>query len=311
MAELFFNKTYRDFVEFVSSAQNELIILSPYIKLEAIKLLLEKVAPGIKVTVVARWKLSDLIFGSSDVGVFEYLKSCGHNFYIHNKIHLKVVVRDKQDILLGSANITSSGLGLFEGSNVEAITIDGLDEKYLPEIYSILRDSIEVTGELVAEITKELEVHKTDKLEQAKIEEELEKVERQLYVSKKKNVVTYDFVFCESPKIFLQNIESNDMNAGVLHDLKMLGLTPTGMTRELIQKAFLNSAAYVWQLQNIKTEALFGKYSELLHNALVDDPKPYRKQVKELVANMFAWTEEFSNDFETKKYNHTTSLIRK
>ena len=31
---------------------------------------------------------------------------------------------------------------------------------------------------------------------------------------------------------------------------------------------------------------------EKLHNALVEDPKPYRREVKELLSNLLSWVEE-------------------
>ena len=36
----------------------------------------------------------------------------------------------------------------------------------------------------------------------------------------------------------------------------------------------------------------FGALTEKLHNALVEDPKPYRREVKELLSNLLSWVEE-------------------
>ena len=35
----------------------------------------------------------------------------------------------------------------------------------------------------------------------------------------------------------------------------------------------------------------FGQLTAELHDALVEDPKPYRKDVKTLLANLLAWTQ--------------------
>ncbi|MDO8565662.1 MAG: hypothetical protein Q7S04_00560 [Candidatus Moranbacteria bacterium] len=311
MSDLYFRKTYSEFVEFVSNTNDELIILCPYIKLEPLKLLLEKVKPGIKVIVVARWKISDLVFGSSDIEVFEYLKSLNHSFYINNKIHLKVIIKDKRNILIGSANITGSGLGLFDSSNIEAIAIESLDEKYLPSVYSILRESIEVDDVLVNTISEKLEGFQNVREEKDKITAELGELEKQIFIKKKKGILVYDFPFTGSPAVLLKAINEKDINDTVQHDLQVLKLTTREINLSLLREAFLTSDAYIWQEQNIPEEALFGKYSELLHNALIDDPKPYRKQVKELVVNMFVWTSELSDDYVIKKYNHTQSLVRR
>lgn len=38
-------------------------------------------------------------------------------------------------------------------------------------------------------------------------------------------------------------------------------------------------------------ELYFGEASVLLHNVLLNDPKPYRKEVKELLGNLLRWIE--------------------
>ena len=311
MGELYFRKTYKEFFEFVSSAQNELIILSPYIKLEPIKLLLEKVRPEVRIIVVARWKMSDLIFGSSDIEVFEYLTNLNCNFYINNKIHLKVIVKDKKNILIGSANITGGGLGLFESSNIEAIAIDILDEKYLPSVYSILRESLLVDRDLVKKISEELIVFQDIKHSEEEIKPEIEKIENLIFKKLRKKILVYDFIFTLTPELFIESIRSNNFSDIIKHDLKILKLTNIKITKDVLRQAFLESDAYLWQQEHIKGKVLFGKYSELLHNNLIDDPRPYRKQVKELVTNMYNWTKEFSDEFKIIEHKHTSSIIKK
>jgi len=311
MSDLFFGKTYKDFFDFVSNTENELIIICPYIKLEAIKLLLESVKSNVKIVVVARWKINDLIFGSSDVEVFEYLKNLGHNFYIHKDIHLKIIIKDKKEILIGSANITGSGLGLLDNSNIEAIAIDSLDEVHLPKINSILRESVQVDQNLINKISKEIALHKDLKEEQVEINKELKKLEDKIFIKNKLNIIVDDFPFNSSPELFIKSIKNGDYNLSVKHDYKLFKLKDEKFDLERLKHEFLQSNAYLWQLENIKGSNLFGKYSELLHNSLVDDPKPYRKEVKELVSNMFNWTEEFSDEYEVVKHAHTSSMIKK
>jgi len=309
--KIFFRKTYKEFIDFVSNAKDELIILSPFIKLEPLKLLLEKVKPGVKVIVVARWKLIDLLFGSSDIIVFKYLRSLNHDFYTHKKIHLKVIVKDKKNILIGSANITGSGLGLFDSSNIEAISINSLDEKYLPSVYSIIRESELVDQTLVKKISKKLEAYQNVKSLQKKIGKELEKAEKSIFIKLKKNILVYDFLLTPTPDLFVESIKTKNINDEIKHDLRILRLGDSVMNLDILKQSFLKSDAYLWQKKYIIRETLFGMYSEILHNALVDNPKPYRKKVKELVSNMFNWTTAFSRDFFVKEYNHTKSLIQR
>ena len=97
----------------------------------------------------------------------------------------------------------------------------------------------------------------------------------------------------------------------VQHDLQLFKISDLSNTAKIIKRvkeAFLDCDAYSWQLDSIIEETLFGKYSALLHNALLDDPKPYRKTVKDLVRHMFIWSIECGDDFLIKKYKHTTSI---
>lgn len=311
MSTLHFRKTYEDFFEFASTASGELVILSPYIKLDSLRQLLGGVRKDVKVIVVARWRIGDLVFGSSDIEVYKYLKSLGHSFYINREIHLKVIVKDKKEILLGSANITGSGLGLFERSNIEAVAIDALDEKYLPEIYSIVRESVLVDDELLNKINQELESHLDLKKERSELEAKWESIEKTIFKKTKKYVLVHDFILTTSPEACLKAVELKDFNESVVHDLRILGLKKESVTLDSLKDAFLTSVPYIWQKENIRDEVLFGKYSEILHNSVVDNPRPYRKLIKELVANMFSWTEYFSDDYLVKKYNRTKSLIQK
>ena len=311
MTELHFRKTHNNFLDFVLATKDELIIMSPYIKLEPLKMLLEKVDPAVKIIVVARWRISDLVFGSSDLEIFDYLKSRNHSLYTHHQIHLKIVVKDKKDILLGSANVTGSGLGLFENSNIEAIAIDSLDEKYLPSIYSILKESKLVTSDIVQKLSEEVEKNAILKENQKKMEADFLRIEKEILINSKTSLLVDDFLFAPSVEDLLVYIRNETHEREVDHDFRILGISDRTATLEQLKQSFLNSNAYSWQLENITGNVLFGRYSELLHNSLMDDPKPYRKTVKDLVSNMFSWTKNCSIDYEIVDHAHTSSMVKK
>ena len=61
-----------------------------------------------------------------------------------------------------------------------------------------------------------------------------------------------------------------------------------------------NSKIYKWLLHILKkndNSLYFGKLSEIIHTAIKDDPKPYRKSVKELQNNLYS----FLNIIEDKE----------
>ena len=65
----------------------------------------------------------------------------------------------------------------------------------------------------------------------------------------------------------------------------------TGLMKETIRW----SNAYLWLLNVLKENdgcMYFGAITEKLHNALVSDPKPYRRDVKVLLANLLSLIEK-------------------
>ena len=44
-------------------------------------------------------------------------------------------------------------------------------------------------------------------------------------------------------------------------------------------------------------EIYFGKLSSIIHNSLLDDPKPYRKGVKDLQINLYSFLKKIKFDY--------------
>ncbi len=313
MVELKFFKVYTSFFNFLDNLKNELIIICPYIKINALKKILEKVPKKIKVIIIARWRLEDLVMGSSDLEIYNYLKTLNYKFYINKNIHLKILVKDKKELIIGSANITNSGLGFIKDSNIEAVSINNLNEEYLFDILKILKLSTPVDDNIfnfISEKIKEFDgIKNLLRSELKKMDYYDKNIEK-----KEKNILVADFPFCDSPKIFLDNYKNKKFEfPEMIHDMLLFNLSKNESLLNLKSKlkiSFLSSDSFMWQNSIIKNEMLFGEYSSILHDSLMDDPKPYRKRVKELVNIMFKWSNEFSLKFKIKKYSHSHSLCR-
>ncbi|MEM0143490.1 MAG: phospholipase D-like domain-containing protein [Candidatus Parvarchaeum sp.] len=313
MTETAFFKVYPEVLKFISGAETELIIIAPFIKIDALKRILEKVSKGVKVVVIARWRLFDLLSGISDMEVYAYLKDLDHKFLINNNIHLKIISKDKKELLIGSANITESGLGFSKNTNIEAVMIDLLDEEENFCISKILKTSVEVNDELFNKIAEEISSNKNINNEYLKISKKIKNLDKKLNYFSAKTLIVNDFPFTSSPREFIDRYNKRDYNSEIKHDINLFGLklnlSESAAIKDL-KLSFLRCDSFNWELENIKKETLFGEYTELLHNSLVDDPRPYRKRVKELANNMFNWTSEFSKEFSFKRYKHTSAIIR-
>lgn len=308
-------KTYSSYFEFLKDIKSELIIISPYIKSYALEKLIHNVSNDTKIIVICRWKISDIVLGVSDLEIYNYLKNRGCNLYMNNDIHLKVMMKDKKEIIIGSVNITEAGLGFSEKSNIEAICVDDVNNDDIISIMKIIKDSILIDDDLFEKISKETLKFKKIKNTIKDYMRKMNALNKKLLINKPKNIIVSDFPFYDFPRNLIEDyskglFDSNEMR----HDLKLFNLTKNENVDELhtkLKNNFLKSDAFQWQKNIIKDELLFGKYSQILHNSLMDNPKPYRKVVKELVRNMFNWTLEFSDEFSIKRYKHTSSINKK
>nr|MBF4270368.1 hypothetical protein [Vibrio anguillarum] len=70
---------------------------------------------------------------------------------------------------------------------------------------------------------------------------------------------------------------------------------------EVASTLFKKSKAYRWLIKQIienksDRDLGFGQVIRLLHDALTDDPAPYRKEVKDLQENFYSYLKLYAND---------------
>ena len=121
----------------------------------------------------------------------------------------------------------------------------------------------------------------------------------EVYVKKKENFFLWSFNFPDlTPTEYLAGKET-------------LFIEPHSSTNTA-EHLFYNSDAYLWLLKILKAQkegyTNFGWLTSQIHNAVLDDPIPYRSQIKEICGFLFSWVKEFSRDIEIVKHNQTESM---
>lgn len=102
-------------------AVSSILICSPFIKVDALEVLLENVRSGVAVKVVTRWKASEVALGVSDLEVFDLIqKRENAQLYLIDDLHAKCYFSDDR-CLTGSANVTAKALGWSQTPNVEIL----------------------------------------------------------------------------------------------------------------------------------------------------------------------------------------------
>lgn len=158
-------------LDFISKSE-EITVFSAYIRTKQLKELNKENKIN---RIVVRWEIRDLHQGASDMELFSYCKEHQIALYRNTRIHLKCLINEKDQVFLGSANITGKGIGEkstrhnFELNSIST-NIDFTDTLYLDKIVS---QSEYVSKELFEKIKKKVESLEDFK----KQEEEYQKVD--------------------------------------------------------------------------------------------------------------------------------------
>lgn len=261
----------------LSKSEESIMIVSAYCKLPLIKKFDTCIgSDDIEKVLLVRFRPEDIISKASDLELYPYCKTHGWKLYFRLDLHAKTYVFDKVRCIIGSANATKSGLGLSEHSNFEMATTCLLAEKDVHDLKLLLKGSIEMTDEIYECMEKTLDSY----------EEKSSTIIQWPNEIISKEIPDYSLLFAEDfpPCISPINITEEDalfLNTNDITDLKVL------------RKHMENTKCYIWLKELVKNsekkEMYFGAVTAQLHNVLLDEPKPYRKDVKTLLANLLNW----------------------
>ncbi len=297
----------------LAAVQESLVILSAYVKTAALEWL-ERELSGrdIKVIVVTRWQPQDLASGASDVDAYEVALRNGWMFAVSPRLHSKLFLFDDSHLLLGSANMTQKGLHLCVLGNDEAGVEAHPTPIDLARIENYLKDCLWVTGSLyeefkvaVASLPPPPAPMPTDFRWVPQIDQLLHHIPTFLYVN--------EFFFSPPSRL----IERSTNDADVVHDLELLGielpLDNEGDLEALVRERVPRTNVWRWLKQLVAASPnqvmRFGEVTARVHDALADDPKPYRKEVKGLVSILFDWAEWMHDeDLTVETYAYTRGI---
>ena len=219
-----------------------------------------------------RFRLDDLVKGSTDFEVIDFCRNLGWIVYIRFDLHAKTYVIDNKRGIIGSANATNSGLALTRTPNYEMAALVDIEGKDIDKINALFNDALLVDDDLWLELGSEYAKIKQQEPTAASFQ--WSKTITDKFNPHIRTLFSYEFPDKEqySPGEYIQ----------------FLDLIYTG-DKEQLKTSFRWSTAYLWlldQLIECQGEVYFGELSARLHNALVTDPKPYRKDVKMLLSNL-------------------------
>jgi len=303
----------------VQNLKSNLTLLSPYIKLNAFKKIIEDIPSNVSLSVVCRLSPRDIKFGASDFEFYKFALEKGIYVYINNKVHLKTYLYDFQTLHTGSANCTNNGLaGEGKGNYETLIFSENVDDDYLSYLERIKTKSDILTFEKLKEIEPIIEKLKSELLDEEsehRFEEEIMskiKKEGEIFASQLPYVSNIETIYN-----FLTTGEDGGEKEKLVHDVGLFKIElEEGETLEQLKvklrKSFFEIPFTSGLWASFEESINFGGVRRMLEKECVDDPRPTREDVNVLINNFFNWIEELQgDDYEVRQPNHTKIIFKK
>jgi hypothetical protein len=106
----------------VAAAERSIVIAAPFVKVTALRALLDATSDIVEVTVYTRWRPDEVARGVSDTEALALVEARGGKVWLLDALHAKLFLVDGRHALVGSANVTAAGLGLSRSPNFEILT---------------------------------------------------------------------------------------------------------------------------------------------------------------------------------------------
>jgi hypothetical protein len=302
---------FQDICDFISSADREVLIFSPYIKTEVLDSLLKK--SSVKISIVTTWKLRDIQLGISDIELYQYCKKKGIFLYLHPRIHLKAFVNDYSHCVFGSANISNKGFALVADHNYELnAKVETIDTDSVIYFKKILKESILVNDEIYQKY-----------MDAVRGLESLPELEEPIITSIQKksefliSALPMSYDVKELFEVYSHNLkhESNEKRQCAIHDIVLYNI-PTNLDypqfRKLLKVRFFSSNFIQKLLEFIMVEdRYFGEVKEWIQKNCEDVPVPSRRDLTGNIQVLYKWITDLSDgEYLVDRPRHSERLYR-
>ena len=279
-------------------ATNDIHIVSAYCKKSAMQFIESCIVnPMQGKKLMVRFAYDDILKGASDLEVYDFCRNNGWKLYMRLDLHAKTYIFDKMRCIVGSANLTAKGINIADNANYEIALLTSVSDEEMCRIENLFDDAVLITDELYELMQQCVVISGTQGTYNC---ENWSNEILKLFNPKVEVLFTYDFPNCNSLSCLKED------------SLDFLGLS-TGWTVPTVKKAFLKCNAFRWLKAMLEEkpikEIYYGELSALIHNTIINDPKPYRKEVKELQTNLLNWITELNiKEIEIDRPHHSQRI---
>lgn len=280
---------------YFNQSSDSVYIISPFISENLLCSLLSEIK-GKKIIIITSWRKDYLLTGVSSLGLFKKCQLNNWTLYVNDNIHAKLYICDLKSAYVGSANCTEHGLLDKINSNLECTTfVNELSFTDRSQISKIILSSVLVTDDIYNTYLEWMK-NKTIK-SPLPIDD--------IYLNSK--FFTSQLPATKSPEELWQMYQNplnfnEESQRRAEHDMALF-IESDGINsfEELVKtsKNNITSNTFIKSfLNNFDKEVYFGEATAWIHSNCEDDPAPYRKDVKQLVSNLFNWVCTLYDEYE-------------
>ncbi len=260
----------------LKSATSSVQIITAYCKEKSFNYLNGCISSSVEdKRLLVRFRLDDIVKGSTDFSILDLGIKAGWKVYVRFDLHAKTYIVDNKRGLVGSANVTGSGLSIGKAGNMEMASLIDIEPQDIEKIEKLFKDAIYVDSDMYEKMKSQFSDISLNNFS------EKETFKWDSTISSLFNPHVETLFSYELP-------EEIDLSEG--NYLSFLDETYSGDI-ERIKESFRWSNAYLWLISLLKEHdgcMYFGEITQELHNALITDPKPYRRDVKVMLQNLLA-----------------------
>lgn len=279
------------------NTQKSVVIITAFCKVEAFKVIEENLSKEIQEKIViVRFRKDDIVSHVTDLEMYDFCKSNGWSLYINLDLHAKMFVSDKKKSILGSANVTQKGLGLIDRCNEELAVSYELEREDFQKVERLIADSVYMSNEIYLCMLNQLRKPENKG-------HDFENWDNHLLELCTSNLST----------IFVSELPSCPYDDKI--NINRCGFLNQSLEGSL-EENFRRSKSFRWLINALQQkdtkEMYYGELTAYLHTNIINEPKPYRKDVKILLSNLLTWVEALESDRVGQDTpNHSTRIFLK
>lgn len=299
MSLLMYDNLLKEIENNLESGCKSLSIITAFCKLDTLKYIDSLTSKITKKRIIVRFRLDDLISGATDKEIYNYCKHNNWELYINLDLHAKVYLLD--DIcFIGSANTTNNGLSISKLGNIEISKEFNLTDEEICQLNKIFSESKKLEDDLYSKMMLQLEKIEVKHMHKYKWSDNIIKEYNQHcnLLFQEDFPINYDPTCLEMDEKYLEIFKNDSI--------------------DMIKEKFEDTKIFKWLIYTLSNqknkEIYFGELSEKIHMIIFQEPKQYRKNIKELQDKLINWIKILNYDYiivDQPNYSTRIRLVSK